>query len=195
MIEIAGVVFDGLAAPESFSLGGEHKIVIKEMPGGSVILQPRGYFQKLNNEWEGLLHRPDAMDVAYRFDDLNSKLQPITVRFGKYAYVCLISRWEWDWMADDRVAFKITLTRDNTAKSKETTDPLAAAYQAAVAQSESVPTEEKTHVVQPGESLWRIAQAYYGDGAQLEKIYKANREVIGLNPSLIKVGMRLVIPS
>ena len=49
------------------------------------------------------------------------------------------------------------------------------------------------HIVLFGESLWSIAQKYYGDGAQWPKIYNANLDKIK-NPRLILTWMVLRIP-
>ena len=52
------------------------------------------------------------------------------------------------------------------------------------------------HKVVAGDSLSAIDSHYYGSGAK-EKwmaIYEANKETIGDNPSLIKVGQVLKIP-
>ncbi len=52
------------------------------------------------------------------------------------------------------------------------------------------------HTVGEGESLSAIAQKYFKSGSK-EKwmaIYNANKDVIGLNPSNIKVGQVLKIP-
>ena len=52
------------------------------------------------------------------------------------------------------------------------------------------------HTVVSGDSLSAIANQYYGSGAK-EKwmaIYEANKELIGDNPSLIRVGQVLKIP-
>ena len=45
-----------------------------------------------------------------------------------------------------------------------------------------------------GDSLWRFAQEYYGDGNRWTKIYEHNRVVIGNNPSVILEGTELEIP-
>ncbi|WP_346618404.1 polysaccharide deacetylase family protein [Blastococcus montanus] len=49
-----------------------------------------------------------------------------------------------------------------------------------------------THVVQPGDTLGRIASRY--DGVSWREIYDANRATIGPNPNLIQVGQRFTIP-
>lgn len=58
-----------------------------------------------------------------------------------------------------------------------------------------------TYVVRPGDSLWAIAARHLGPHASNAQIaaewprwYRANRAVIGSDPSLIHVGTRLVVP-
>jgi nucleoid-associated protein YgaU len=53
----------------------------------------------------------------------------------------------------------------------------------------------KTYVVKGGDTLSKIAEKMYGDANQYEKIYKANKELIGDDPNLIKVGQELTIPA
>jgi nucleoid-associated protein YgaU len=48
-------------------------------------------------------------------------------------------------------------------------------------------------VVQPGNSLWRIARRVYGDGVRFTTIYDANREQIG-DPDLIFPGQVFAVP-
>jgi nucleoid-associated protein YgaU len=49
------------------------------------------------------------------------------------------------------------------------------------------------HVVQKGESLWKISGRYYGDGSLYKKIFEANQDILS-DPNLIKVGQKLRIP-
>jgi nucleoid-associated protein YgaU len=49
------------------------------------------------------------------------------------------------------------------------------------------------HEVQKGESLWKIAEHYYGDGTLYSRIFEANRDVLK-NPDVVRVGQRLRIP-
>lgn len=51
-----------------------------------------------------------------------------------------------------------------------------------------------TYTVQAGDSLWSIAERFYGDGNQWPRIYNANLKVIGSDPNLIRPGEQLFIP-
>lgn len=51
----------------------------------------------------------------------------------------------------------------------------------------------KTYTVKRGDCLWNIAKRFYGNGAQYNKIYNANKGKIK-NPNLIYVGQVLTIP-
>ena len=55
------------------------------------------------------------------------------------------------------------------------------------------PPEQRTHVVERGESLSKIAKRYYGDAKQWRIIFDANRDKIA-NPDLIHPGQEFVIP-
>ena len=57
------------------------------------------------------------------------------------------------------------------------------------APSDTLP--ERTHVVQRGETLWSIAEEYYGSGPMYRKIVEANP---GIDPHNIKPGRVLVVP-
>ena len=50
-----------------------------------------------------------------------------------------------------------------------------------------------TYTVKKGDSLWKIAKQFYGNGAEYTKIYNANKDKIK-NPNLIYVGQVLTIP-
>ena len=55
---------------------------------------------------------------------------------------------------------------------------------------------QKTHKVVKGDSLWAIAQKYYGDGSQYPKIKEANKEKYTSlnNNNIIYSNWELVIP-
>lgn len=63
-----------------------------------------------------------------------------------------------------------------------------------VAEEEAAEEAANTYTVQPGDTLWGIAQKVLGNGALYTKIYEANKDVIGSNPDVIKVGQVFRIP-
>ena len=54
---------------------------------------------------------------------------------------------------------------------------------------------KRIHIVQPGDSLSKLAMRYYGDYKHSTVIHNANRKLIGDNPNYIDVDWKLVIPS
>ena len=49
------------------------------------------------------------------------------------------------------------------------------------------------HEVKKGETLWKIAEQYYGDGNLYQKIFEANRDTLK-DPNRINIGQKLRIP-
>ncbi len=52
---------------------------------------------------------------------------------------------------------------------------------------------DRVHVVQPGESLWKIAAVLTGDPTLWPLLYRANRDQI-VDPSRLYPGQKLSIP-
>ncbi|MCI4661763.1 MAG: LysM peptidoglycan-binding domain-containing protein [Neomegalonema sp.] len=59
---------------------------------------------------------------------------------------------------------------------------------------EDISLDEGTVIIQPGNTLWRIADALYGDGFQFETIYTLNRDQI-TDPNLIFPGQIFRLPT
>ncbi len=89
--------------------------------------------------------------------------------------------------AKDQSAFeKIVLMAGNVLGIKE--------VQADELETEDPATEQvEYYVIQKGDTLWAIAKAHLGNGAEYTKIFEANREVIK-NPDLIYPGQKIRIP-
>ncbi|MEM9641915.1 MAG: hypothetical protein AAGA19_10485 [Pseudomonadota bacterium] len=81
------------------------------------------------------------------------------------------------------------------ACSAFTAGPGAAQVPAQTVPSSSADMEEcSPHRVQRGETLGTIATLHFGSPDRAFEIYDKNQDVIGANPDLIEVGMRLTLP-
>ncbi|NFM30681.1 LysM peptidoglycan-binding domain-containing protein [Clostridium botulinum] len=54
-------------------------------------------------------------------------------------------------------------------------------------------SNSRIYVVKQGDSLWKIAKWWYGDGSKWNVIYQKNRNIIGPNPNVIRPGQKLVM--
>jgi LysM repeat protein len=70
-------------------------------------------------------------------------------------------------------------------------DPAAPPKAAAAASAEP---EETYYVIEKGDSLWKIAAKFLGNGNRYPEIFEANREVI-LDPDKIFPGQKIRIPA
>ena len=96
---------------------------------------------------------------------------------------------------DKYLAF--TLLEYKTATKRYVAVQTAAAVvkqeEAPAAQVSPAVTENKTHTVKSGDTLWALAKRYYSDGNQYPKLAAANPSI--KNPNLIYVGQVLTIPA
>ena len=71
--------------------------------------------------------------------------------------------------------------------------PAPTARPPATTAANSPATSNRRHVVAQGETLYKIAQRYYGSGSQWPQILEANRDVLK-NENAVRPGMELRIP-
>jgi nucleoid-associated protein YgaU len=50
---------------------------------------------------------------------------------------------------------------------------------------------QRVYTVQPGDTLWAVAQKHLGAGADWTQLYTLNRATIGGNPDVIHPGEKL----
>lgn len=83
-----------------------------------------------------------------------------------------------------------TPTSAPASKASPTANPNAAAQ----APATGGPAPPTSYMIAAGDTLPSISQRVYGDANQWRRIYDANKDTIGSNPNLIKVGSQLSIP-
>lgn len=76
-------------------------------------------------------------------------------------------------------------------RSDTTEQPVSGATASAGTKIDST----KQYVVKPGDSLQKISSTLWNDSAQSSKLYELNKSVIGSDPTKIKPGMVLTLPS
>ncbi len=91
--------------------------------------------------------------------------------------------------------------KSDADKPKEKAAHLSAAVKRTKAQKARLAAKKEAavkteHTVVSGDTLSGLAAKYYGSGSRENwmAIYEANKEVIGDNPSMIRVGQVLQIP-
>lgn len=62
-----------------------------------------------------------------------------------------------------------------------------------VADGSAVASDDQFYTIEKGDTLWKIAENAYGNGAKYQKIFEANREVIK-DPDKIYPGQKIRIP-
>jgi LysM repeat protein len=95
---------------------------------------------------------------------------------------------------DSKASVSLKQWRGYGSKSlKINTDTGTASVSSDRAASDNAPQTGVTYTVQEGDSLWKIAQRYYGSGADYTKIYESNSGKIS-DPNKIYPGQELTIP-
>ena len=81
----------------------------------------------------------------------------------------------------------------NSPPAAAAAQPIQPVERPAVPAAKPPPIAGRTHVVTQGETLYKIAQRYYGSGAKWPAILGANRDVLK-NENAVRAGMTLKIP-
>lgn len=97
--------------------------------------------------------------------------------------------------AGDLYAVEVSVTLLEYLKGEDHNTASAAKSAAAAATAAATTASVTTYTVKKGDCLWSIAIKSYGSGASWQKIYNANKSVIGKNPNLIYPGQVLTIPA
>ena len=97
--------------------------------------------------------------------------------------------------AGDMYAVEVSLTLQEYLKGEDHNFASAAVKTTAPATTTTAASSGSTYTVVKGNCLWNIAKKFYGSGSSWQKIYDANRSVIGSNPNLIYPGQVFTIPA
>ncbi|GIM47042.1 hypothetical protein DNHGIG_25910 [Collibacillus ludicampi] len=188
-LQLGNFIFEPDDLPEEIPLGGEQMLAVIQYPGGAKEVQAFGA-QDRNISFSGVFNYTNALDKVRQLDKMyrSGEVYPLQIGTLSTRYV-VIKKFEWVYRSLYEIPYSIELELapktsilfpDSTSTSP-TTSP----------SSSDAPAPQRTHTVVFGDTLWKIALQYYGDGSQYRKIADANKIE---NPDVIIVGQKLVIP-
>jgi nucleoid-associated protein YgaU len=188
-LRIGNFVFEKDEFPEEINLGGEQMLAILQFPGGFKEVQSFGALDS-NPVWTGTfcfenaLARAQTVEAMFRTGNVfDFQLEQLPVR------PVVIKKFNWSYRTASEIPYEIELERVTTIGSLLETDPVTAANLANFTQSIANP--KGLYTVVQGDTLWGLAQRFYGNGELYKKIAEENKIN---NPDLILPGQRLVIP-
>lgn len=89
VLQLGEISFTGLEVPENIPWGGEQKLVVHELVGGSRTVQSLGR-QDRPLDWSGIFHGEDASSRARQLDFLRLQGLPLELRWGEFHYFVVI---------------------------------------------------------------------------------------------------------
>jgi nucleoid-associated protein YgaU len=199
VLKLGNFIFDIDDYPEEAPIGGASLVSVEKYPGGKKSIQNFGAFDDPIT-LKGTFMYQGAHAKAGTIDGMWRSGQPYQLIAGT-----LNSRWvvitscKLTYRNDYEIPYEITLEPISAS------DPNSILYSSPQTSSSAnaspstsggtTPTKsaalQRTYVVVSGDSLWKIAQKFYGDGSKFTTIQTANNIK---DPSRIPVGMKLVIP-
>lgn len=206
-LSIGGVQFQVIEQPGSLPLDGEQATSIIKFPGGNVNVQTLGAFDNVIS-LTGTFWYEGALSRALQLDAFRIKGSEVLLRWASIARYVVITKFKPTIYNAEWVDYSIELqpTRAATTSIATAAKAVHAKPTAVMAEAVTTPTAVNSsgvgvtasatqqavkYRVKAGDTLWKIAQAYYRDGSQYTRIASAN----GIsNPSLITVGQLLTIP-
>lgn len=86
------------------------------------------------------------------------------------------------------------IIRNDVWNAIKQVDPIFADLQCEIGVDASIPPPVRTYTVVKGDSLWKIADKFYGNGSKFPKIIAANPEKLKNAESVIHPGDVLIVP-
>lgn len=171
---------------------------IDALTGDGVALRNFAEGQPLKVVGEPISKEPYAFAVP-KGDERLRQLIDQTLREMEQdgTYAAIYRRWFGDEVSPHPLGEADTpVAGAETPAAEAAADQTASATRDAIEPGAGAGGTLETYVVQPGDTLSRIARQFYGDarGTSWQRIYEANRDVIGDDPGRLQVGMTLEIP-
>lgn len=209
VLSIGGVQFQLIEQPDTLPIGGEQAVNIIKFPGGNVNVQALGAFEDTIS-FAGTFWYEGALSRALQLDAFRIRGNEVLLKWANIARYVIITKFTPTIYNAEWVEYSITLqpTRSSNTLIATAATPVNTKPSTVQAEADTVvpavnnsgktttaPTTQQAvrYRVQSGDTLWRIAQKFYGksNGAKYTLIATANNID---NPNEISIGQSLIIP-
>lgn len=198
--------------PETIDMGGSSMISVEKFPGGRKMVQNLGSFYD-PIPLKGTFMYSGAVDKMNNIKDMWMAGDPVQLTVSGFdpRWVIITSFkpiYHNDYQIDYDINLEVIdgpdvdnlLYVDTSSQSTTSTDTTTNTSSDSTSSSTTTDTTtntsdtaqpQQTYIVQDGDTLWGIANQFYGNGAEYTKIQEANNID---NPRLLQIGTELVIP-
>jgi nucleoid-associated protein YgaU len=188
-LKLGDFVFERDDLPESIPLGGEQTLAVFQYPGGPKEVQVFGAHDS-NPSWNGTFNYTNAIAKVRVLDKMYRSGSVYTLQIGSLSPRYGVIK-KFDWVYKSPVEIDYTIELELAPQTSLLASQNVSSGGASKTTTSAATTPQKTYTVVSGDSLWSIAQKFYGDGSQYKKIATANNIK---NVDSITVGASLIIP-
>jgi nucleoid-associated protein YgaU len=176
-------------------MGGSSLVSVEKYPGGHKSIQNLGAFQD-TYELKGTFLYKNALHKLNQINAMWYSGQPYQlIVTGFSPRWVVITSFKYTYYNDYQIDYDITLEPIDSANVDAVIySPSSSSSSSSKSSSSSTSkssSPQRKYTVKSGDTLWKIANKYYGNGALYTKIVSANNIK---NPNALKVGQVLIIP-
>jgi LysM repeat protein len=183
--------------PDNIPLGGEQMLSVTKFPGGYKDIQSFGAFDDTIT-LTGTLNYKNASSKAATLEKMWKSGNTYPFKIGSFKTMSVVVKnFKYTYQSLYNIAYSLDLEvvpsgAESTFSTMSTSSSFGGtSSKVTTSQPKSnTPSPQRSYVVKSGDSLWKIAKMYYGNGSLYSKIATANK----LKSSLITPGQKLVIP-
>lgn len=170
---------------------------------GLITMQIKSFFPSPYSQYFKYdVYAQDYIDFIYRIwetENINNKVAKlVTMGLDKnFSMWFVIDSFDYEYVGGDYdIGYTLSIKEYVPYGARTITIPQEGMGEDRPASTTTVPenNENKTYVVQSGDTLWSIAKRCVGDGSKWNALYELNKDVIGTNPNYIKIGTVLTLP-
>jgi hypothetical protein len=123
-LQLGDFIFARFEIPEHIEFGGDQKLIVHELVGGTRIIDAMGE-APLALDWSGFLVGASALPRALYLDALRRAGKPLTLTWSELSYTVVVKALRCDFVRAYRIPYRITceVVSDNTAPITQLVEP------------------------------------------------------------------------